>query len=1105
MVATGAPVSGPSFDGIGQGFTGPQGTFTVRYAPPDNNSAVGPNHIVETVNVQLAVFNKSGTALYGPVAMNTVWSGFGGLCEADNDGDPSVLHDRQADRWIISQFAVTNPNPYLLCVAVSASGDPSGSYYRYSFPYTNMPDYPKFAVWADGYYVTTNLFQNGQYFAGASVAALDRTKMLQGLPATQQMFTTTTQYGGLLASDLDGPTPPSVGAPNYVTAIGRSSSLAFWKFHADWSTPANSTFTGPTLLPVAVFTQACNGGTCIPQARTSQQLDSLGDRLMYRLAYRNFGDHEALVVKHSVTAGSTTGPRWYEIRVNNGTPSVYQQGTYAPDSNYRWMGSIAMDRAGNMALGYSVSSTGINPQIHYTGRLAINGLGLMTQGENVLINGTGSQTTNLSRWGDYSSMAIDPSDDCTFWYTQEYLAANGIYNWHTRIGSFKFSSCGSSIVNDLSISATPTSLTAAQGTTATSTIGTTVTGTSAQSVTMSASGLPTGTTATFSPPTLNTGTSSTLTVNVGSTTVPGTYNVTVTATGASVSHSVVIALTVVNGGSTAIFNGDFETGNLNGWTASGTTSVSTTDKHAGSYAAQLGSTSATNGDSSIAQTFIAPSGSTSVGFWYLVHCPDTVSCDWATATLADTTAGTNTTILARTCTNDATWRQATTPITVGHTYTLTLVSHDDNYGSDPTYTNFDDVTLVLDSALTATATPTSTNTATATATSTNTALPTATSTNTALPTSTSTNTATATSTSTNTALPTSTSANTALPTATSTSTALPTSTSTFSATATPTATVSMNSSPTVTPSATATQVPDPTIVFTTQFAFFYGNDSLDGQPAPVGALVNAYCPHPTDSQTVCGTFRVGSGSAGSPTSQPGVYGIRVYGNDGSTGSENYAVGGDSITFTINGFLATTTSATTWQSNLQGNADLAAASTISQSRALPAGWSLLSYGVSPASNNLTDVMSSLGTTYDIVFGFDQSRGGVTSYFTDPNKAILNNLSTLQPLMGYWVHMKTSGSTFQITGQPLPSTSAITLLPGWNLVGYQGAQTTDLTTALNSLGTAYDIVFGFDQSRGGVTSYFTDPNKAILNNLSSLTPMNGYWLHIRGTTTQTWVPR
>lgn len=155
VVATGAPVSGPSFDGIGQGFTGPQGTFTVRYAPPDNNSAVGPNHIVETVNVQLAVFNKSGTALYGPVAMNTVWSGFGGLCEADNDGDPSVLHDRQADRWIISQFAVTNPNPYLLCVAVSASGDPSGSYYRYSFPYTNMPDYPKFAVWADGYYWVT--------------------------------------------------------------------------------------------------------------------------------------------------------------------------------------------------------------------------------------------------------------------------------------------------------------------------------------------------------------------------------------------------------------------------------------------------------------------------------------------------------------------------------------------------------------------------------------------------------------------------------------------------------------------------------------------------------------------------------------------------------------------------------------------------------------------------------------------------------------------------------------------------------------------------------------------------------------------------------------
>ncbi len=522
--------------------------------------------------------------------------------------------------------------------------------------------------------------------------------MLQGLPATQQLFLPSSQFNSLLASDLDGSTPPPVGAPNYVTAIGSSSSLAFWKFHADWSTPANSTFTGPTLLPVAAFTEACNGATCIPQAGTSQQLDSLGDRLMYRLAYRNFGDHEALVVNHSVTAGSSTGPRWYEIRVNNGTPSVYQQGTYAPDSNYRWMGSIAMDHAGNMALGYSVSSSNINPQIHYTGRLAGDGLGQMTQGENVLINGTGSQTSGLHRWGDYSSMAIDPSDDCTFWYTQEYLAANGIFNWHTRIGSFKFSSCGSSIVNDFSISANPTSLAAAQGTTATSTINTTVTGTSAQSVTMSASGLPTSTTATFNPPTLNTGASSTMTVNVGSTTVPGTYNVTVTATGASVSHGVVIALTVVNGGSTAIFNGDFETGNLNGWTTSGTTSVSTTDKHAGSYAAQLGSTGVTNGDSTIAQSFIAPVRSRSLGFWYLVHCPDTVTFDWATATLADITAGTNTTILARTCTNDATWRQVTTPITAGHAYTLTLVSHDDNFAGDATYTNFDDVALVIDTA-----------------------------------------------------------------------------------------------------------------------------------------------------------------------------------------------------------------------------------------------------------------------------------------------------------------------------------------------------------------------------------------------------------------------
>ena len=220
-----------------------------------------------------------------------------------------------------------------------------------------------------------------------------------------------------------------------------SNSLNLWKFHVDFANSANSTFTGPTSIPVASFTAACSGGgACIPQAGTTQKLDSLADRLMYRLAYRNFGDHEALVVNHSVTAGSSVGVRWYEIRNPNGTPSVFQQGTYAPDTNFRWMGSIAMDKVGNIALGYSVSSSTQQPSIKYTGRAPGDPLGTL-QAENNIQAGGGSQLTNLSRWGDYSAMTVDPVDDCTFWYTNEYLKANGTFNWSTQIASFQFASC----------------------------------------------------------------------------------------------------------------------------------------------------------------------------------------------------------------------------------------------------------------------------------------------------------------------------------------------------------------------------------------------------------------------------------------------------------------------------------------------------------------------------------------------------------------------------------------------------------------------------------------------------------------------------------------
>ncbi len=436
------PAPTANFDGIGNGVAG----FTVQYAPPDTNGDVGPNHYVQTVNVSFAVYNKSGALLYGPAPINTLWSGFGGGCQTNNDGDPTVVYDPIADRWIISQFSVST-TPYLQCVAVSQTPDPLGAYYRYSFSYGNVdfPDYPKMGVWPDGYYTTFNIFAGGAIFTGSKVCAFDRARMLQGLSATQQCFNTSNTYGGLLPADLDGSTLPPAGAPNYSVALGaNTTTLAYWKFHVDWINPSGSTFTGPNTVAIASYSEACGGGTCIPQAGTTNTLDSLADRLMYRLAYRNYGDHEALVVNHSVTVGSSTGLRWYELRTSGTNLSLFQQGTFAPDASYRWMGSIAADRDGNLALGYSTSSSTLHPEIRYTGRLAGDPAGTMPQGETTLIAGAGSQTGSLHRWGDYSSMSVDPSDDCTFWFTTEYIPSNGSFNWRTRISGSYAALLGSS-------------------------------------------------------------------------------------------------------------------------------------------------------------------------------------------------------------------------------------------------------------------------------------------------------------------------------------------------------------------------------------------------------------------------------------------------------------------------------------------------------------------------------------------------------------------------------------------------------------------------------------------------------------------------------------
>lgn len=440
------PVVGSSVDGVGKGFPG----FTVQYAPPDTVGAVGATQYVQVVNTGMAVFDKATKAIVkGPVPTSTLWTGFGGGCETNNDGDATVVYDKAANRWVISQFSVST-TPYLQCVAVSQTSDAAGAYNLYAFSYGNtaFPDYPKTGVWPDGYYTTFNIF-NGNTFGGAKLCAYDRAKMLSGQAATQQCFQLSTSYGGVLPADVDGTAQPPAGTPNYMMNFG-ANSLNLWKFHVDWGTPANTTLSAPTNLAVSPFSAACGGGTCIVQPGVNQKLDSLADRLMFRLAYRNIGGVESLLATHAVNTSTSKSPkagaagvRWYEIRKSGTSPPVvFQQGTYGPsDATFRWMSSIAMDKVGNIAVGYSASSSSVYPSLRYAYRASTDPAGTLS-GETTMFAGTGSQTgSSLARWGDYSAMTVDPVDDCTFWFTSEYIQSNGAFNWSTRIGSFKLPNC----------------------------------------------------------------------------------------------------------------------------------------------------------------------------------------------------------------------------------------------------------------------------------------------------------------------------------------------------------------------------------------------------------------------------------------------------------------------------------------------------------------------------------------------------------------------------------------------------------------------------------------------------------------------------------------
>ena len=464
--------------------------------------AVGPNHILQTVNSRYAVYTKSGAQLAGPFSLSSLWSplGTGNGCATNNGGDVVAQYDKLADRFIVTQLGGISA-PYSECIAISQTSDPTGAYWLYSFSYgTTLNDYPKFGVWPtttnSAYLATYNLFANGQTFSGGQMCAYDRAKMLVGNPTAQGICFTIGNDGGFLPSDLDGSTPPLDGTPGYFLTYETLSSLRKYALAPNFANPAASTLTVQTPdIAVASFSEACAPSyTCVPQSGTTQQLDSLGDRLMYRLAYRNFGDHEALVVNHSVTAGGAVGVRWYELRApvsTAGAFSLFQQGTYAPNATYRWMGSAAMDSAGDIGVGYSASSSTIHPAIRYAGRVPSDPLGTL-EAEVSMIEGTGSQTGGLSRWGDYSAMRIDPADDCTFWYTNEYLPANGSFNWSTFFGSFKFNTCGTPPVPDFSLSRSPTSLTLTQGGSGTSTITATALNGFSGSVALYCYGVPVG-------------------------------------------------------------------------------------------------------------------------------------------------------------------------------------------------------------------------------------------------------------------------------------------------------------------------------------------------------------------------------------------------------------------------------------------------------------------------------------------------------------------------------------------------------------------------------------------------------------------------------------
>src|SRR5258706_2635872 len=495
-----------SFDGLGVGFEGPQGKANVRN-PSDNSLAVGPDHIVQTVNTRVAIYTKkgrrfqqTGKVLYEPIVTKAFFAGFEGQCETRNNGDAVVRYDQLAKRWLIvmpifgrgpvrpdqpepgkdGQPAQSSPpgcpaqpgppfqlvppaepnpakpnratpatageGPFSTCVAVNLTSDPLGQYYRYEFLRPFFPDYPRPAIWPDGYYLPTSTSDD---LIQKHACVVERNKMLKGLPATEQCFVID-GVNFLNNADIDWTGLPPRGAPNIMMAAGGAqlknilfdNVILVWKFHVDWNNPANTELIGPTKIFVAPYQYLCGGQltNCVPQPGTDSRLDSQGDKIMARLVYRKVNGHEAIVAVHSVnTEARGGGVRWYEFRLDkNREPSLYQQGTYAPDNFYRWMASRAMDRKGNIGIGYSFGGTPNFPGQRFAGRLANDPLGQLTLRETILIEGESVQ--KVMRWQDYTQTAMDPSDDCTIWYVGDYIKKDQA-NYSSRIGAFRMSGC----------------------------------------------------------------------------------------------------------------------------------------------------------------------------------------------------------------------------------------------------------------------------------------------------------------------------------------------------------------------------------------------------------------------------------------------------------------------------------------------------------------------------------------------------------------------------------------------------------------------------------------------------------------------------------------